>query len=237
MIKDKNIIVIGASGGIGRVVSKIFIDAGARVTLSARTASKLLALQDTLGEARTLAIPADATDHTELVHVFNQTKEKFGGVDAVVIAAGTWQQLSVDSPISVAVDLADHHYQSLFKPAFVTGYLAQTFFRKQGHGLLVNISSHAALRPELSGNLTYGPMKAAAHHFILALAHELQGSNVRVTDIAPAIVNTDEAAALLDTPEKRAQAVQPEDIAEWIIDNFNNPDIPSTKLFDSSLIL
>jgi uncharacterized oxidoreductase len=158
-------------------------------------------------------------------------------VDAVVIAAGTWQRLSVNSPISVAAALADHHYQSLFKPTFVTGYLAQAFFREQGHGLLVNISSHAALRAELPGNLTYGSMKAAAHHFILALAHELQDSNIRVTDIAPAIVNTDEATDLLDTPEKQAQAVQPGDIAQWIIDNFDNPDIPTTKLFDSSLIL
>jgi short-subunit dehydrogenase len=62
MIKDKNIIVIGASGGIGRVVSQTFVDTGARVTLSARTASKLLALQDKLGEAHTLVAPANATD-------------------------------------------------------------------------------------------------------------------------------------------------------------------------------
>lgn len=248
-LSGKNIVIIGASGGIGRVLARSFLFAGANVTLSARTENKLVELKENLLreggveglEERVLVAPGDASNPNEVEKIFHITNEIFNRIDAVVIAAGTWHRLHIDSPIPEAIELADKHFQALFLPTFITGMVAQNFFRKQGHGLLINISSHAALRPELSGNLTYGPMKAAAHHFILGLAHELRANpankNIRLSDLSPAIVNTTEAAALLDTSEKRAAAVQPEEIADWIIANFDNPEIPDSKLFDSSLIL
>ena len=172
-----------------------------------------------------------------MTQIFAKTKEKFGDVDGIVISAGTWKQLSKDSPTDDAVVLAENHFRSIFLPSFVIGFVAQKFFRDQGHGLIVNISSHAALRPELEGNLTYGPMKAASHQFTLALKNELKGTGVRAVDIAPAIVNTDEAVGMLDTEDKRARAIQPEAIAQWIIDEFNNPNIVSTKLFKSDITI
>lgn len=235
MINGKTIIIIGV-GGIGSVLAKEFVEAGANVTISSRTKDRLVALEQKLASDRVLAVVADASKPEGIESVFVQTKFAFGQVDAVVIAAGTWKQLSIDAPVAEATDLATSHYQALFLPSFVTGYYAQRFFREQGTGLIINISSHAALRPELPGNLTYGPMKAASHHFMLALRHELEGSKVRVADIAPAIVNTLDAVSLLNTEEKRAKAVQPEAIAKWIIDNFDNPKIEATKIFDAPVV-
>jgi NADP-dependent 3-hydroxy acid dehydrogenase YdfG len=235
-LEHKNIIVIGASGGIGSALVRSFCKEGASITLVARTKDKLEQLSQTLG-CENLVFPADAADPVQIELAFKKTQEVFGSVDAVVIAAGTWKQLSIDADINEAISLSDQHYKSLFMPTFITGYIAQQFFRKQGHGLLFNISSHAAVRPELSANLTYGPMKAASRHFIQSLFYELKGTSVRVADLQPAIVNTPDAAAMLDTPEKQMQAVQPEDIAAWIIDNFNNPELPKEKLFDSNLVV
>lgn len=236
-LRNKTIIVIGATGGIGRVCARVFSEAGANVVLSARGEEKLAVLQETLPSKRTLSVPADASNAADIERVFAESKKRFGGVDAVLIAAGSWKQLSIDASISDALALAENHFHGLFLPSFVVGYVAQKFFQEQGSGLVANISSHAAIRPELSGNLTYGPMKAASRHFMLALKHELFGAGVRVTDLEPAIVNTPEATALLDTPEKRAQAVQPEAIAVWLIEHFDDPLIPETQLFDSSLVV
>jgi len=237
MLKDKTIIVIGATGGIGSVLVKEFLLAGANVCLSARTESTLLELNEKLASPNTLVIQADASKPEDVEIIFSKTTEKFGRVDGVVIAAGKWKILSIDEPLSTAFDLSNVHYQAHFLPTFLTGYIAQKFFRNEGGGLIINISSHAAFRPELLGNLTYGPMKAAAHHYMLALRNELKNTNVRVSDIAPAIVNTSEMASLLNTTEKRNGAVQPEAIAEWIIRNFDNPNIPEYKLFDSTVVL
>lgn len=235
-LQNKTIIIIGASGGIGSVLAREFSREGAKITLVARTKEKLEEVAGTL-EYEHLVFPADATNAEQIENAFVQTKQTFGKVDAVVISAGTWKQLSIDAKTGEAIALSDSHYRSIFSPTFVVGFIAQKFFREQGQGQIFNISSHAAIRPELSANLTYGPMKAAARHFILALSHELKGTNVQVSDLQPAIVNTPDAAGFLDTAEKREKAVQPESIAQWIIENFDNPGLPTEKLFDSKLVV
>jgi short-subunit dehydrogenase len=237
MLKDKVIIIVGATGGIGSVLAREFLSSEASITLFSRTESRLLDLNSQLSSPRTLVVAGDASKPEDIENVFKKTAEKFGRVDGVIIAAGTWKRLSIDEPVETALQLSDSHYQALFLPPFITGYIAQRFFRNQGEGVIVNISSHAAIRPELEGNLTYGPMKAAGHHYMKALRNELKDTKVRVTDILPAIVNTPDAINLLDTEEKKRGAVQPEDIAKWIIENFDNPDIPEEKLFDSLIIL
>lgn len=237
MITSKSILIIGATGGIGRVLSKVFKEAGASLTISARTEDKLMALREELGNADVFTAPGDASKPEDVERIFRSAIDTYGKVDCVIIAAGTWKQLSIDNSTQEALDLADSHFKALFLPSLVTGFVAQRIFREQGHGLIVNTSSHAAIRPELQGNLTYGPMKAASRHFMLALRHELSGTKVRVTDIEPAIVNTPDTAALLDTQEKRSKAVQPEAIAQWIIDHLDDADIPPTALFDSEITI
>jgi len=236
-LEGKNAVIIGASGGIGRVISRRLSEAGANLVLSARSEDKLQALRATLPADRTIIFPADASSPADMEKLFAHAHSTFGPVDLLVIAAGTWKQLGIDAEMSEAVSLAEHHFRSLFLPTFVAGFAVQKHMRREGHGLIVNISSHAAIRPHLSGNLTYGPMKAASRFFCHMLRDELKGTSVRVADIMPAIVNTEEAAELLNTEEKKAAAVQPESIAEWIIEHFDDPEIPAEKLFDSSVVL
>ena len=231
----KVIIIIGASGGIGSALAQYFSDAGARLTLSARNIEKLNALKEGL-KTDSIVVQVDATKIEDVRNAFSKTKDAFGHVDAVVISAGTWKQLRIDATEEEALTLANEHYQSIFLPGFVAGSVAQKFFRTQGYGLIVNISSHAAVKPELSGNLTYGPMKAASRHFVLALRNELSETNVRVVDLQPAIVNTPDNKGL-DTQEKRDGAVQPKDIAKWIANNIDNPHIAQEYLFESSVVL
>lgn len=233
--KPKNIIVVGASGGIGSVLSQVFCEAGHKVALAARGAEKLLALQKELGEENSIVVPTDASKVTDIENLFTMTKEAFGTVDVIVISAGTWKQLGVEDSTSEAESLVQEHYEKIFLPSFLIGFVAQKFFTKQGHGLIANISSHAAIRPDLPGNLTYGPFKAASRHFMHALRNELKATNVRITDIEPAIVYTKDTATLLDTDEKRKGAVQPEDIAHWILEHINDEDIPDSILFSSNV--
>ncbi|PJA34302.1 MAG: hypothetical protein CO184_00250 [Candidatus Zambryskibacteria bacterium CG_4_9_14_3_um_filter_40_16] len=236
-LKNKTIIVVGASGGIGSALSRVFYGEGANVVLSARTEDKLVALAKTLGDDRTLVVPADATNIDSIRSVFKIAVNKFKHIDAVIITAGTWDRLSHENTCEEAVEKLDKHYKAILTPTFVVSFVAQEFFKNQGFGLIANISSHAAIRPELPGNLSYGPAKAAARHFMLALRSELKGTGIRVTDIQPAIVNTPDNSSMLNTDEKRKQAVQPETIAQWIVENFDNKDIPAEKLFDSNVVL
>jgi uncharacterized protein len=237
-LEGKVIIIIGASGGIGNVLARYFSAEGAIVILVARTKENLEKVAATLS-GHYLIFDIDATNEHSIEIIFNETQKKFGKVDAVVISAGTWKQLGLDLEMSESVELMDNDYKGIYKPTYVAGLFASKFFTAQGYGLIVNISSHAAIRPELDDNFSYGPMKSAAHHFIISLhrAFKRKRINVRATDLMPAIVNTPDAAKFLDTEEKRKKAVQPEKIPEWIIENFDNPDIPEDHLFDSELVV
>lgn len=237
-LKDKVIIVIGASGGIGSVLAREFHRAGATVVLSARNKDKLTELQTSLGQTRTIVCPADATNPHDVLALLEGLQQRYKLVaDLVVISAGTWARLNKDNFPSQAKELAEKHFQNIFLPSFVVSFAAQQFFRQQKKGLIANISSHAAIRPELEGNLSYGPMKAGARHFMLALRHELKNDGVRVVDLQPAIVNTPDNSGLLETAANKNAAVQPEDIARWIIEHLDDPNIPAEHLFDSSVVL
>lgn len=236
-LKGKTVVVVGATGGIGRVLTSEFYSAGANVVLVARTLEKLWNLQSTLGTNRVLTVQTDATVVSDVKSLFQKATKKFGIVDAVVISAGTWERLSVNNLPEEALESSKKLFQSIFLPSMMVGFVAQEYFRKQGYGLIANISSHAAVRPWLQGNLSYGSMKAAARQYMLALRHELAGTGVTVTDIQPAIVNTDEAGHLLDTEQKRNKAVQPEEIAMWIAQQIGKKKVPAEKLFDSDVVL
>lgn len=245
-LEDRTIVIFGASGGIGRILAREFHREGASLALAARTKEKLDDLAAALGRERVLTRPTDAALPDEVLKLLIETKEAFGRVDAVVISVGTWGLVSLNNSAAAAKLAAVDHFYKIFLPSFVVSFTAQSFFFSQDldeqrlRGRIFNISSHAAVRPDLKGNLTYGPMKAAVRHFMLGLRAELggySGSGILVTDIQPAIVNTPDNAHWLDTVEKRAKAVQPEAIARWIMEKFDNPDIPAEQLFDSDIVL
>jgi NADP-dependent 3-hydroxy acid dehydrogenase YdfG len=236
-LSGKTIVVVGATGGIGRVFSKFFHEEGANVVMASRTKEKLEKLQKAIGVERSMIVETDATMTDSVFNLFNQTIDKFKAIDAVVISAGSWERLSSNNSAVDAKRSQERLFGSIYLPTATVAFVAQEFMKKQGSGLIANISSHAAIRPELQGNLSYGPMKAAARHFMLSLREELKNTGVLVTDIQPAIVNTDEAHHLLDTEEKRKKAVQPETIALWISDQIDRKKVPGEKLFDSDVVL
>jgi NAD(P)-dependent dehydrogenase (short-subunit alcohol dehydrogenase family) len=88
MFKDKVIMVLGATGGIGSVVSQKIADKGGRLVLLARTEENLKALQEKL-PGQSLIIPGDATNGKFLTEAVKQTKEKFGKIDVLIHCIGS----------------------------------------------------------------------------------------------------------------------------------------------------
>src|SRR3989344_2264149 len=135
-IKGKTIIVVGATGGIGRVLSLIFHKLGANVVMAARTEDRLRFLQDSLGEERTLIVQADATVVIDVKWLCEAAKKKFGSIDAVVISAGSWERLSIQDSAERALVSQERLFLSIYLPTTVVGSVAQEFFRRQGFGLI-----------------------------------------------------------------------------------------------------
>lgn len=243
LLQGKTVLVFGGSGGIGSVIAHESYLAGATVVLLGRREEALREVVTKWGQYdanRVRIMPADASSPEQVERVFKQV---VGNVDIVVSAVGTWRRLTIDDSVVDLAQLAQQHFEAIFLPAALIIQAAQQHMRSQARGgLIAHISSHAATKPELGGNLTYGPNKAAATMFAKSVELALRtlsprSQGVRLVDIRPGIVNTPDNAKLLDTEDKRRRAIQPVAIAQRVMYCWDNTGAPFDQPMETDLIL
>lgn len=207
-------IITGAGKGIGREAARLLAGAGYRVALVARTVADLDATARSISMP-TLAIPADVSDAAAATLAVARTLEHFGRLDALVNCAGVAPALSIEeTSIEEWRRVLDTNLSSVF-------YLCKAawpIFRKQGGGVVVNVSSEAARDP-FAGFAAYGSAKAGLNLLGRALAKEGSPHNIRVHTVAPAAVET-QMFRQLATPEQwpAEKTLAPEDVARVILD-------------------
>ena len=242
----KIVIVLGAYGGIGREICRYNYVRGAKVVLVGRDQTKLLKMKGDYDAKNSIAIVGDANNIEDVRKVFTVTLEEFGGPDEVWVTIGkdgAWErdfppdQPDYDEEKSLA--LWNRLYPSLLKPLEVVCPIAEEFFRKQGHGILVHLSSHVTFKgeDELPGNYTYRRLKVAAEKIVLAMRRALKDTGATAINLRPAIILTEGNMGVLNTPEKRVDAVQPEEMAKWIDKNAKNPKISEHHYFHSDVVI
>jgi NAD(P)-dependent dehydrogenase (short-subunit alcohol dehydrogenase family) len=175
--------------------------------VSARGADKLAAFE--AAHAGSLALPADVLDAASLKEALRRLVIRFGRVDLVVYAAGTYTPMRADQ-----FDLASasHQMQTNYQGALnlLDAVLPQLL--QQGNGHLSLISSVAGLRG-LPKALGYGPAKAALINLAETLYLDLQPKGLGVSLINPGFVATpmtaqnDFSMPALQTPEQAAAAI------------------------------
>ncbi len=192
----RRVLVTGASAGIGEAVARAAAAAGAQVAVLARRAERLEPLAAEIGG---LSVPADVADHAATTAAVDRAAEQFGGLDALVNAAGV---MAVGPPSST--DPAA--WREMFE-VNVLGLLAATVaaaphLRRAVGGSVVNVSSMSGRRVPRAGSGAYAASKFAVHAASEALRMDLQHDGVRVTTLSPGFVDTD----LADSWEDREAA-------------------------------
>ncbi len=206
MLKDKVIVVTGASRGIGEAIVRACIDNGAKVALASRKQADLDRVAGTLPTDRVLAVACHTGKAEDVDKLFAATLDKFGRVDGAVNNAATNPYFGplVDTP-DAAIDKTIE--------VNVRGYLyvARAFVKhartREGGGSLVNVASVAGIRAAPMQGI-YGATKAAVISMTQTLAFELGGSNIRVNAIAPGLVETKFASAIVQNPMLRDHVVK-----------------------------
>src|SRR5690349_24984053 len=192
MLKDKVIVVTGASRGIGEAIARACVEGGARVVLASRKQADLDRVAGELGD-RAIAVAAHTGKAEDVDALFARAIEKFGKVDGAVNNAAT------NPYFGPLVDTPDAAIDKTFE-VNVRGYLyvARAFTKhartREGGGSIVNIASVAGLRAAPMQGI-YGATKAAVISMTQTLAFELGASKIRVNAIAPGLVETKCAAA------------------------------------------
>ncbi|HEX4917906.1 MAG TPA: SDR family NAD(P)-dependent oxidoreductase [Limnobacter sp.] len=182
--ENKRVWIVGASTGIGEALARQLDQLGCKQMLSARSADKLASLAGELKHAT--ALPLDITQEQGVKNAFDTLMTAWGGVDLVVLMAGTYSEMDVAN-----FDLAKVRHQIDVNLNGTMHVLASVLpaVLAQGHGHISIVSSVAGYRG-LPNSLAYGPTKAALINLAEALHMELKPSKVGVSVVNPGFVDT-----------------------------------------------
>jgi NADP-dependent 3-hydroxy acid dehydrogenase YdfG len=195
MIKDKVVIITGASSGIGEATAKLLASKGAKVVLGARREDRLEQIADEIakngGEAVYQAL--DVTKQADNDAIVALARQSFGGVDAIFLNAG----LMPSSPVSALKTDEWHRMVNVNITGVLNGVAAvlPTFIeQKSGHVLAT--SSVAGLKAYPNAAV-YGGTKWFLREFmeVLRMESAMEQTNIRTATIYPAAINSE----LLDT--------------------------------------
>ena len=186
-MKDKVILITGASSGIGQATALKFASEGAQVALVARRAEVLAEVAEAVesigGQAKT--IPADVTQEIEIKRVVRKTVEAFDGIDVLVNAAGIIATGTIET-----TQLEDWDYMmnlNVRAPFYLIQCALPHLIERQGN--VVNVSSVTGIR-SFPGVLSYCTSKAAVDQLTHCVALEVAAKGVRVNAVNPGVVVT-----------------------------------------------
>jgi short-subunit dehydrogenase len=213
-VRDRVVIVTGASSGIGLATAKLLVNQGAKVALVSRSMGLLEKLSAELSNS--IAIRADMTKIPEVKRMVDQTHEHFGRIDILINDAGQ----GYDAPVE-KIDIDTFHY--IFDLDVIGPLVAMQqvipIMKKQGGGAIINISSGTALMylPNMSA---YSASKRALAGISLTAREELKKDNITVSVVYPYVTLTEfeknTIRATVENDEKIGNAPFPPDSAEYV---------------------
>lgn len=190
VLKDKVIIVTGASQGIGFALAKGCAEEGATVIMVARRKEKLDAAAQ---ELRALGLDChakqlDVTDEARISEVFDEIVREFGRIDGLINNAGLTSKVKfLDSTLEDYTAVLD----SNLKSTYMCSKKAAALMLPNRKGAIVNISSVAARNGGgLMSTSLYSAAKGGIISFSKGIARELAPLGIRVNVLAPACIDT-----------------------------------------------
>lgn len=182
---DKNIWIVGASTGIGAALAKELSERGARLALSARSADKLNALKEQLGDHH-VVVPVDVADQLSVKDAADQISQSFDRLDSAITMAAIFDPGAIiDTNADSMSSLIDVNLKGTFH--FVLETLP--ILRAQKGGQIALCGSVAGYRGLPNGQ-PYSATKAAVINLAESLRAEEKDNNIDVKVINPGFVKT-----------------------------------------------
>lgn len=197
-----NVLVTGASRGIGAATARVLADRGARLALHYhRNRERAEEARRALGGGPHALVAADLTDPGAAPELFAEAHAALGRIDVLVNNAGIWEEHPV---LGVEFDAWRAAWDrtiaaNLLAPSHLM-YFAARHMTEAGGGRIVNVTSRGAFRGEPDGP-AYGASKAGLNSAGQSLAKALGRHGVLVFTVAPGWVETDMARFALDGPQ------------------------------------
>lgn len=222
-MKNKLVIVTGASSGIGKACAIMFAKKGANIVLAARSEEKLkeVALEISGFGVQVLIVATDVSIEEDCRNLIETTLTKFGRIDVLVNNAGISMRAAfTDLDVNVLKNVMNVNFWGMI---YCTRYAIGSILENKGS--VVGVSSIAGYKG-LPGRTGYSSSKFAMHGFLEALRIENLKKGLHVLIACPGftasnIRNTALAAdgsSQGETPREEQKMMQPEEVAEYIVD-------------------
>ncbi len=200
----RTVIVTGSGAGMGREAAKLFAQLGARVvvnSLSDSAAGTLAEIEAAGGRA--IFVQADVGTMAGCEAIVERTLAAFGGIDALVNAAG----IVVDGSVETAdMDDWDRSMNTNVKSVFMLSRLAMPHLRK-AKGCIVNVASVVAVKG-VKNRAIYSATKGAMLALSQSMAAEYVAEGIRINCVSPGTVLSPSLQGRIDRTADPAQALR-----------------------------
>lgn len=221
-IQGKTALVTGGSRGIGLMIARAYLEAGAKVYISSRKADVCDDVAKRLSEVgECISIPADLSNTSGCRHLADELLKRESSLDVLVNNAGALWGAKLEEFPEAGWDRAmDTNVKGVF---FLTQYLLpllEKAAKPEDPARVINIGSIDGIKVPNMDNFSYSPSKAAVHHLTRVLAVRLGERFITVNAIAPGPFESKMTEWMLDNFRSEIEAHcplkrigQPEDMA------------------------
>ena len=217
-LKDKVCIITGGGSGIGRSAALMMAEAGAKVVLIGRTASKVEEVRDEIEAAggTAMAMGLDVGDHDGVMQMAKDVLDAYGQIDVLVNNAGHsshHRRLMTTTPEELRSVMDSNVAGSVYCSQAVVPHM-----QERGEGTIINVSSMAGLSGSLLAGMAYSAAKAAVINFTAFLNNEYKNTGIRSSVVIPGEVDTPilDNRPIVPSGEARDTMVTADDAAEAI---------------------
>ncbi|MGB5553937.1 MAG: 3-oxoacyl-[acyl-carrier-protein] reductase [Flavobacteriaceae bacterium] len=190
LLQDKNVIITGASRGIGMGIAQVFAEHGANVAFTySSSEAPALALEKELTAkgVKAKAYKSNAASFSDAEQLVEQVLVDFGGIDVLINNAGITKD-------NLLMRMAEEDFDTVIeinlKSVFNMTKAVQRTMLKQRKGSIINMSSVVGVKGN-AGQTNYAASKAGMIGFTKSVALELGSRNIRCNAIAPGFIETE----------------------------------------------
>lgn len=188
-IKDKVVVITGASSGLGEATAKHLAEQGAIVVLGARRKDRLDALVSEIESkgGKAVAVVTDVTDPVQVKTLVDTAVSQFGKIDVMLNNAGLMQQsLLENAKISEWDNMIDINIKGVLYGISV----ALTHMKEQKFGHIINVASVSGHKEGI-GDAIYAATKHSVRTISEILRQEVKPYNLKTTIVSPGAVDSE----------------------------------------------